>query len=393
MNDHKHILIGVTGGIAAYKSAELIRLLTTKGAQVRVVMTEGAKQFITPLTLQTLSGHKIYDSLWQEDSNMSHIDLARWAELIIIAPATAHLIAKLAAGFADDLLTTLCLATTAPIALAPAMNRQMWANAACMDNIAKLRSRNFIVLGPGEGSQACGETGPGRLLEPMELLQRLSELVMPKLLAAKHVVITAGSTQEAIDPVRYLSNHSSGKMGYALAEAALAAGAKVTLISGPCALNCSPQIDMIKVKSAEQMLSAVLDKVEDCDIFIGCAAVSDYRPQTIAAHKIKKHGETLTLELVRNPDILQEVSQLAKRPFIVGFAAETENLLSNASQKLQAKNLDMIAANLVGDELGFGTDDNALNVLTANQTYTFNRAPKSQLAKELIELIAENIQG
>lgn len=392
---NKRILLGITGGIAAYKSAELLRLLKTAGADVRVVMTEGAKNFITSLTLQTLSGHKVYDALWDEalEDTMSHIELSRWADVVVIAPATANFMAKLAGGFADDLLTTLCIASTAPVVIAPAMNSQMWENPATKANLARLIERKFTILGPASGIQACGEIGAGRLLEPLELLHEIAHRFTIQLLAGKHVVITAGPTQEAIDPVRYLTNYSSGKMGYAIAEAAVAAGAKVTLISGPTALYCTPLIQKIAVKSTEQMLNAVLSQVNKADIFIAAAAVSDYRPLQIAEQKIKKQAQTWQLNLVRNPDILATVSQLKPRPFMVGFAAETENVIENAKQKLANKNLDMIVANRVGPDKGFQTDDNELTVISADHIHRLEFAPKVQLAKLLIQLIAAQLPG
>ena len=302
----KHILLGITGGIAAYKCAELVRLLTQAGAVVRVVMTEGASAFITPLTLQTLSGHKVYQQHLhcESEAEMSHIALARWADLVLIAPATANCIAKLAAGFADDLLTTLCLATAAPIILAPAMNTQMWFNAATQANIDLLRTRNINCIGPAAGIQACGETGPGRMVEPEEIVNYLEPLFKnTQRLAGKHLVVTAGPTQEAIDPVRYLSNYSSGKMGHAIAEAAALAGAKVTLISGPTVLQCPRGVDKVDVVTAQQMFAAVMACASTCDFFIAAAAVADYRVANISMRKIKKSADALQLELVANPDI------------------------------------------------------------------------------------------
>lgn len=392
---NKRILLGVTGGIAAYKSAELVRLLKTLGAKVRVVMTEGAQNFITPLTLQTLSGQRVYETQWdvETENAMSHIDLARWAELILVAPATAHFIAKLAAGLADDLLTTLCLATSAPVAVAPAMNQQMWQNPATQANIKLLQARNIKIFGPGCGDQACGEIGPGRLLEPQQLVDEVAHLYSPPLLVGKRVVITAGPTQEAIDPVRYLSNHSSGKMGYAIAKAVADAGAEVILISGPTALTCSARIHRINVVSTEQMLTTVLSEVKACDIFISTAAVCDYRVNQPSRQKIKKQTDSIQLELIRNPDIVAAVSQLNPRPFIVGFAAETENLIEHAKQKLVSKKLDMIVANLVGPNQGFQVDDNELTVITSQQMHKFEYAPKQQLARRLVQLITEIVRS
>jgi phosphopantothenoylcysteine decarboxylase/phosphopantothenate--cysteine ligase len=393
-SNSQRVLLGVSGGIAAYKSAELIRLLTSKGVEVRVVMSAGAKNFITPLTLQTLAKHRVYESLWDEtaESPMSHIDLARWADLIVIAPATAHFIAKLALGLADDLLTTLCLATQAPLVLAPAMNQQMWLQPSNQAHVQTLMARNVKILGPASGSQACGETGPGRLLEPLELTHAIHSLLQPKPLVGYKLLITAGPTQEAIDPVRFFSNPSSGKMGYAIAQAAVELGAEVCLISGPTHLMPPAGCSISNVVSAEEMLAAVLANIQNCAIFIATAAVSDYRPKYKELHKIKKQAQHMNLELVRNPDILATVSQLAIRPYLVGFAAETEDLVANAKQKLVAKKLDMIVANQVGMDKGFGCDANELIVIKADDSVThFDFAPKTHLARQLLALIAQNV--
>ncbi len=389
----KHILLGVTGGIAAYKSADLARRLREAGAEVRVVMTRHAKEFITPLTMQAVSGHPVHDDLFdlKAEAAMGHIDLARWADAVLIAPATADFIARMTQGNADDLLTTLCLATKAPIALAPAMNQSMWKSALTQENIAALATKNIHVWGPGEGSQACGDTGPGRMLEPLELIEQLAELFNTGSLSGKHVLITAGPTREAIDPVRYLTNASSGKMGYALADAAMAAGARVTLVSGPVHLKTPDRVNRIDVTSAEEMYQVVMNEVHSADIFIGVAAVSDYQSKKIAPQKLSKSA-TLTLELERTVDILARVANLEKRPFVVGFAAETENLLKNADKKFNEKKLDMIIANQVGANRGFEQDDNAVVVIVNQQQHEFETMPKNKLARALIELIAKEVK-
>lgn len=387
---NKQIILGVTGGIAAYKSADLARRLREAGAIVRVVMTAHAKEFITPLTLQAVSGNPVHDELFDlaAEAAMGHIELARWADAILIAPATADFIARLRQGEANDLLTTLCLAAKSPIAVAPAMNQGMWKNPLTGENIQSLMAKGIHVFGPGEGSQACGDTGPGRMLEPVELLESLAGLFTTGSLSGKHVLITAGPTREAIDPVRYITNASSGKMGYALASAAIEAGARVTLISGPGSLSVPDRVRSIPVVTAREMLDAVMAEVQDCDIFIGVAAVSDYHCKTVSPKKIAKTEETLTLALERNPDILATVAALPKRPFVVGFAAETENLLANATTKLQRKKLDMIIANQVGDQLGFEQDENAVYVITPEKEQAFASMPKSRLARELIAFIS-----
>lgn len=389
---NKRILIGITGGIAAYKSADLVRRLREVGAEVRVVMTRAAMAFITPLTLQAVSGNPVHSDLLdsQAEAAMGHIELARWAEIVLIAPASADFIAKLSHGHADDLLTTLCLATTAPIVIAPAMNQQMWLNPATQENVERLSMRGIQLIGPDEGSQACGEIGPGRLVEPLELVHHLTTVFAPKLLTGKTIVITAGPTREAIDPVRFMSNHSSGKMGYALAAAAQTMGAKVILISGPVNLPAPHGVQCVKIQSAEQMSKIVLKEIESCDIFIAAAAVADYRCATSAQQKIKKTQTILELKLERNPDILAMVSNLPKRPFCVGFAAETENVIANAKTKLSEKKLDMIAANQVGkNEIGFDSDQNQLTVIWKNGQQELPLAPKKQLAVDLMKLIAE----
>jgi len=386
------ILLGVTGGIAAYKSAELVRRLRDRGAEVQVVMTAGARQFVTPLTFQALSGRPVRTDLWDEaaEAAMGHIELARWAGRVLIAPASADFLARLAHGLADDLLTTLCLATDAPLSVAPAMNRLMWANAATQANVALLRSRGVTVLGPAEGDQACGETGPGRMLEPAELLDVLAPQGAAKgVLAGLKVMITAGPTRERIDPVRFITNRSSGKMGFAVAEAAREAGAEVVLVSGPVNVATPPGVRRIDVETAEQMMNAVNEHVADTDIFIAAAAVSDYRPLQCASEKIKKTSDSLTLALSRTTDILATVAARAPRPFVVGFAAETQNVERNALAKLEGKRLDMIAANQVGDNLAFDCEDNALTVYWPGGKQDLGHAPKRQLAAALVSLIAE----
>ena len=386
------ILLGVTGGIAAYKSAELVRRLRDRGAEVQVVMTAGARQFVTPLTFQALSGRPVRTDLWDEaaEAAMGHIELARWADRVLIAPASADFLARLAHGLAGDLLTTLCLATEAPLSVAPAMNRLMWANAATQANVALLRSRGVTVLGPAEGDQACGETGPGRMLEPAEILDALSlQGAANRVLAGLKVLITAGPTRERIDPVRFITNRSSGKMGYAVAEAAHEAGAEVVLVSGPVNVATPPGVRRIDVETAEQMMNAVNEHVADTDIFIAAAAVSDYRPVQCASEKIKKTSDSLTLALSRTTDILATVAARAPRPFVVGFAAETQNVERNALAKLEGKRLDMIAANQVGDNLAFDCEDNALTVYWPGGRQDLGHAPKRQLAAALVSLIAE----
>jgi phosphopantothenoylcysteine decarboxylase / phosphopantothenate---cysteine ligase len=390
---NKQIILGVTGGIAAYKSADLVRRLREVGASVRVVMTANAKEFITPLTMQAVSGNPVHDDLFDlhAEAAMGHIELARWADLILIAPASADFMARLVNGEADDLLTTLCLATTAPIALAPAMNQAMWKNTQTASNVQALTQKKFHIMGPGEGDQACGDVGPGRMLEPLEIVARVKNIFATGSLSGRRVVITAGPTHEAIDPVRYITNASSGKMGYALAQAAQEAGAQVTLISGPTHLEKPRRVNCIDVTSAQTMLDAVMAQIKDADIFLAVAAVADYRCKTIAPQKIAKKAEELSLVLERNPDIVSTVAKLADRPFVVGFAAETENLLAHARDKLQKKNLDMIIANQVGQpEMGIGSDENAVTVLWRDQQKDFSRMHKQKLARELIGLIAEH---
>ncbi|PIE41860.1 MAG: bifunctional phosphopantothenoylcysteine decarboxylase/phosphopantothenate--cysteine ligase CoaBC [Gammaproteobacteria bacterium] len=393
---NKRIIVGITGGIAAYKSAELVRRLQDCGAEVRVVMTSAAQAFITPLTLQALSGHAVHLDLLDTDAEaaMGHIELARWGDAIVIAPASADFIARFTHGQGNDLLSTLCLAARCPVAIAPAMNQAMWASAANLGNIETLQTRKVPIFGPADGSQACGDIGPGRMLEPEEIVQQTADLFETRALTGKKVVITAGPTREALDPVRFISNHSSGKMGYALAEAARDAGATVTLISGPVHLNCPDRVSRVAVISAQDMLEASLNALP-ADIFIATAAVADYRPEHQAVQKIKKQGkgDSVTLTLVENPDIVATIAQQKTRPYVVGFAAETESVVEYARRKIQRKNLDMIVANDVSQTaIGFNSDENAVTAIWADQEQTLERASKSQIASKLIDLIANKLQ-
>ncbi|MFT5722844.1 MAG: phosphopantothenoylcysteine decarboxylase/phosphopantothenate--cysteine ligase [Motiliproteus sp.] len=391
---NKRILLGLTGGIAAYKSAELTRLFKKAGAEVRVVLTPAAAAFITPLTLQALSGNPVHQHLLdpEAEAGMGHIELAKWADLIVVAPASADFMARMAAGMGNDLLTTLCLASDAPIAIAPAMNQAMWHDPRTQINAEKLRTLGMRLWGPGAGDQACGDTGLGRMLEPDQLAELSSAMFSQGTLSGLRVCITAGPTREAIDPVRYISNHSSGKMGYALAEAAIEAGARVTLISGPVTLNCPPRASRILASSAQQMLDAALAQMGQCEIFIAAAAVADYRPATIAEQKIKKNGDAMTLSLVKNPDIVATIASHPQRPYTVGFAAETEKLLEHARGKLERKKLDMIIANDVAQQgIGFNSDDNAVTVVTHSREQSLQLASKTQLARQLIALIASQV--
>lgn len=387
---NKRILLGVTGGIAAYKSAELTRRLRVEGAEVKVVMTPAAQAFITPLTLQALSGHPVHVELLDHDTEaaMSHIALARWADRIVAAPASTNFIARLSHGLADDLLSTLCLASAAPLLLAPAMNQQMWLNSATQENVRRVQTRGAVLLGPAAGSQACGETGPGRMVEPDEIVRALGDSFSSGRLAGLRVLVTAGPTREFIDPVRYLSNCSSGRMGYAIARAAVEAGAEALLVSGPVALAPPERAQLVEVVSAEQMREAVLAALASCDIFISAAAVADYRSAETAPRKLKKRTAAPRLQLEKTPDILLEAASQKEPPFTVGFAAETENLAANAKQKLAAKKLDMIAANQVGDGCGFESEFNALEVHWAGGSQRLELAPKEKLARQLVELIA-----
>ncbi|MDE2306632.1 MAG: bifunctional phosphopantothenoylcysteine decarboxylase/phosphopantothenate--cysteine ligase CoaBC, partial [Gammaproteobacteria bacterium] len=394
MTPKKRILLGVTGGIAAYKSPDLVRRLVERGADVQVVLTASARRFVSPLTFQAVSGRPARCELWDEaaEGAMGHIELARWAELVLVAPATADFLARLAGGRADDLLATLCLATDAPIAVAPAMNRVMWSKAATQANVATLQGRGVRVLGPGEGAQACGEVGAGRMWEPVQLAEALLEPPPNQgLLAGLNVLITAGPTRERLDPVRYLTNRSSGKMGFAVAAAAREAGAHVTLVTGPVSLPTPAGITRIDVESAREMHAAVHRHISEADVFVAAAAVADFQPTEVAKQKIKKQGAPLTLALEPAPDIVRSVAEMARRPFVVGFAAETNDVEEHARAKLKRKKLDMIAANRVGDGLAFDCEDNALTVLWPGGKAEIPRAAKLEVARELIALIAQRL--
>ncbi|HEX6613545.1 MAG TPA: bifunctional phosphopantothenoylcysteine decarboxylase/phosphopantothenate--cysteine ligase CoaBC [Rhodanobacteraceae bacterium] len=395
---HRRILLGVSGGIAAYKACELTRRLREAGAEVRVVLTQNAARFVTPLTFQALSGQPVRADLWDEaaEMGMGHLELARWAQRVLIAPASADVIAKLAHGFADDLLSTLCLATTAPVCVAPAMNHRMWLHPATQANIATLSARGVAVIGPDEGPLAEGESGPGRLREPQAIVAELGRLdgrlhgEAPSVagLRGVRVVVNAGPTYEDIDPVRFLGNRSSGRMGFAVAQATLDAGAQVTLVAGPVSLATPPGAHRVDVRSAREMHDAVLAAMKGADMFIATAAVADWRPARTSAQKTKKSGAAPTIALVENPDILAEVASLDPRPFVVGFAAETEHLERNARDKLMRKKLDMIAANEVGADRGMETADNALHLYWNGGEEALPRAPKSELAAALVARIA-----
>lgn len=388
---NKRILLGVTGSIAAYKSADLVRRLREAGAETRVIMTTAATEFITPLTMQAVSGYPVYQLLLDTDSEagMGHIELARWADAVLVAPASANFLARLAQGRADDLLSAVCLATESPVAVAPAMNQQMWNNAATQSNIAALKKNGIKIFGPGDGSQACGEVGPGRVLEPAELVAVTSELFATGELDGLTVVVTAGPTWEAIDPVRGLTNRSSGKMGYAVAQAAAEAGARVVLVSGPTTLSDPERVHTLRVTSAQEMYNTVHAHVNTAEIFIGVAAVADYRPLQMASEKIKKGQEKITLEFVRNPDILASVAALKPALYTVGFAAETERVEEYALQKLKNKNLDMVAANRVGPDRGFESDENSLLLVEREGVTELPAQLKPKLARALIHHIAE----
>lgn len=392
----RRILLGISGGIAAYKSAEIVRGLRGAGAEVRVVMTRAAGEFITPMTLQALSGNPVRQALFdpQHEAAMGHIELARWAELVLVAPASADFIARLAAGMADDLLATLCLATSAPLIIAPAMNQRMWQAAATQANVETLRQRDVEIAGPAEGGQACGEVGPGRMQEPVELVDTCVRHFTDGPLTGVSVTITAGPTREALDPVRFISNHSSGKMGFAIAAAAVSLGARVRLVAGPVSLATPSRVDRVDVEDAAGMLEAVL--ADPGEIFIGCAAVADYRPVVTVSEKIKKQADRLNIELVRNPDILATVAALPHAPFSVGFAAETEQLETYARGKLVDKGVDMIAANWVGERAkggGFNSEDNALWLFWDGGGQVLEFAPKLRLARQLMTVIAERYLG
>jgi phosphopantothenoylcysteine decarboxylase/phosphopantothenate--cysteine ligase len=396
MSEPKRILLGVSGGIAAYKAAELVRLLRKDGAEVRVAMTRAAAQFVTPLTFQALSGNPVHTDLLDAESEnaMDHISLARWADRMVIAPATANLIAKLSHGLADDLLTTLYLAATCPVYVAPAMNQAMWGKPVTQENVAALQRHGVRLIGPAQGEQACGETGFGRMSEPQAICNALLGDPAERSLQGMKVLISAGPTREPLDPVRYITNRSSGKMGYALAEAAREMGASVILVSGPTQLPPPAQVDLVRVETAAEMYAAVIARAEAADIYIGAAAVADYTPVEAQPEKIKKQGDTTTLVLSKTRDILAEVAALEKRPFTVGFAAETADLEAYALDKLARKNLDMIAANWVGQaEGGFDSDRNALEVFWKGGRKTLAMTDKKCLADRLTALIAERLQA
>ena len=392
------IILGVTGGIATYKSPDLVRRLRERGAQVQVVMSRGARAFVSPITFQAVSGGRVRDELWDEASEaaMGHIELARWADLVLVAPATAHCLGSLAAGLASDLLTTLCLATEAQIILAPAMNQAMWSNPAVQENRELLERRGVRFLGPAEGDQACGEVGPGRMMEPLDIVRSVFEKparFSSQSLKGLTVIVTAGPTREPIDPVRYITNRSSGKMGFALAAAAEEAGAKVILVSGPVSMATPQGVERIDGETAEEMYASVHARVSEADLFIACAAVSDYKPETEADEKLKRTQKTLNLELIRSPDTLASVAELKDGPFTVGFAAETQNVSENARSKLTRKGLDMIAANQVGRDRGFDQETNSLMVFWDNDEVDLERASKPVLAGRLIHLIAERYRS
>lgn len=396
-----NILLGVTGGIAAYKTAELVRRLKEKNFAVRVVMTSAAKSFVTPMTLQAVSGNPVHDNLFdcEAEAAMGHIELAKWADIVLIAPATANSIAKITYGLADDLLTTVLLATTAKIVIAPSMNQQMWANAATVNNIKQLANRDIVLLGPAKGEQACGDVGFGRMLEPNEIVESLKMFDYTKgrlnnsLLKGKNITITAGPTVEAIDPVRFISNHSSGKMGYALAQAAQMAGANVTLISGPVSLAKPLGVNFKAVVSASEMFLSVQQAFDNTDIFIGCAAVADYAPEAIADQKIKKNNDDMKLTLKRTTDIIAWVGAQKSKPYVVGFAAESQNLESFANKKLKNKNLDMICANDISNKkYGFNSHENKILILKKNgDKIDLAADSKVNIAKNIILEISQSI--
>ena len=392
---NRRILLGISGGIAAYKSAELVRLLKRAGADVRVIMTSGAMEFMTPLTMQALSGNPVHHALLdpEAEAGMGHIELAKWADLILIAPASANLLSRLAQGMGNDLLTTVCLATDAPLCLAPAMNQAMWRDPMTQANVARLQkahTKKLTVIGPDAGEQACGDVGPGRMMEPELIVVEVANMFESGALAGVSVVITAGPTREAIDPVRYISNHSSGKMGYALASAARDAGARVTLISGPVNIPAPERVRMVNVTSALDMFNATKSELEHGQVFIASAAVADYRLASVAPQKVKKSTDTLTLELVKNPDIIAMVAAHVPHPFTVGFAAETQDVERYARGKLESKNLDIIIANDVSrSDIGFNSDDNAVSVFWPEGQQRFDTMNKHTLARELIALVAD----
>ena len=393
---NKRIIVGITGGIAAYKGAEIVRRLQDQNAEVRVVMTTAATEFIRPLTLQALTGHPVHTDLLDPDAEaaMGHIELARWADLVLIAPATANFISTMVHGGADDLLSTLCLATSAKIAVAPAMNQAMWSHAANQHNIELLKARETVVIDPDSGTQACGDIGPGRLQQPERIVEQLEDIFESGLLQGKKVVITAGPTREAIDPVRYISNHSSGKMGYALASSLTEAGATVVLISGPVSLDSPERCQLIPVVSTDDMLKASMAATEDANIFISAAAVADYRVAKIADHKIKKQTKNLSLQLEQNPDIVSTVASAYKQLYVVGFAAETENIETYAKDKLVRKKLNAIIVNDVSrKDIGFNSEDNEVSWIDPQSCTPLGKKSKAQLARDIVELIAANYVG
>jgi len=392
-----NILLCVTGGIAAYKSAEIIRLFKKDGAEVRVIMTESAKEFITPLTLQAVSGNEIHDSLLdvKAESAMGHIELAKWADIILIAPCTAESLAKITHGRADDLMGSVILASKAPTFIAPAMNTTMWLDKSTQENFQTLVSRGINFIGPDEGEQACGDVGPGRLVEPEKIIELIKSDLHKGPLSGKTITITAGPTREQIDPVRYISNNSSGKMGYALADAARLQGANVNLVSGPVSLTANKGINLFKINSADEMLNKVFECMESSDIFISCAAVADFKPTKYSNTKIKKEdSENLEINLQKNHDILSEVSKRHSSAYIVGFAAETSNVNDNANKKLNSKNLNMIISNDVSDKsIGFDSDDNEVHVITKNETIFLKKNKKIKIAREILNIIALNTKS
>ena len=393
---NKNVLLGVTGGIAAYKSAEIVRHLKKSGSSVRVVMTKSAEEFITPLTLQALSGNRVSSELLDAEAEaaMGHIELAKWADAILIAPATANTIARLSSGRGDDLLSTVTLAFDGPVSLAPAMNQAMWRDERTQENLDRLIQKGYEVCGPGSGEQACGDTGLGRMLEPLEILQIFSNSFTKGKMSGKRVLITAGPTQEPIDPVRFITNRSSGKMGYNLAEAAIESGARVTLISGPVDIPKPSNCNFVSVETAQEMYDAVMHHVKEKDVYIGTAAVSDYRPANTSNLKIKKDGsgKPITLELEENKDILKSVSELQDKPYVVGFAAETDNLLVNADKKLKGKNLDLIVANDVSDkEIGFNSEQNEVTLITSKEKTLIEKQSKKKVSRQIIDFISDQI--
>ena len=388
---NKRVLLGVSAGIAAYKAPDLVRKLSELGAEVQVILSKNADQFVAPLALQAVSGNPThnYAMTAESESGMGHIDLARWADVVLIAPATANMMARLCSGSADELLTTVCVASEAQIAIAPAMNQQMWQNSATQQNLQTLTDRKIWVFGPDSGEQACGEVGPGRMLQPQDIAQRLAEHFHHGELSGKNLMLTVGPTWEALDPVRGITNHSSGKMGFALAEAAIEAGANVTLVCGPTKATPPDRATSINVISALDMHKAVMTNIAKQDIFIGVAAVADYRPVDVAQGKIKKNNDRMTIDLVKNPDILADVAALDNAPFCVGFAAETDNIVEYARGKLERKNLDMIAANHVGgEETGFGVEDNAITLISADKVVDLPKQNKTMLARALLREIS-----